>query len=307
MARQHPASRTALVLLLAVCAGAAASEPAGSGERPTDASAKNYQFSTDWHSHTIPTWRSVLAPYVGRRGLRYLEVGVYEGRSLFWVLENIATHPSSRLTGIDIELDWSRENLEISGAADRIEMIEGRSQAVLRSLAPKSFDIVYIDGSHRGGDVLVDAVLSWALLRDGGTLIFDDYMWRVRPGKKTVLPMELRPKEAIDVFLTLFRDQIELVHRGYQLIVRRQRGLCSGPKLFRCSRIGNHVYDWDKQVVSDPETGKAIPLSERELALLERLLLSIKPGELRVSIPPKLQNKAAVLSLQEKLKLESRR
>ena len=121
---------------------------------------KPYKFVSDWFSPAIPSWEKALAPYVGKHNLRYLEIGVLEGRSLFWILENVATHPSSRLTGIDIVVGNVSENLRISGAADLIEMIQGRSQVVLRTLPADSFDIVYIDGSHRGDDVLVDCAFT---------------------------------------------------------------------------------------------------------------------------------------------------
>jgi hypothetical protein len=34
------------------------------------------------------------------------------------------------------------------------------------------------DGSHRARDVLEDAVLSWPLLKVGGIMLFDDYLWQ---------------------------------------------------------------------------------------------------------------------------------
>ena len=37
------------------------------------------------------------------------------------------------------------------------------------------YDYIYIDGSHMPKWVLIDAVLSWDLLKKGGLMIFDDY------------------------------------------------------------------------------------------------------------------------------------
>lgn len=39
------------------------------------------------------------------------------------------------------------------------------------------FDLAYIDGSHLRLDVLSDAVMCWALLREGGLMVLDDYEW----------------------------------------------------------------------------------------------------------------------------------
>jgi hypothetical protein len=46
-----------------------------------------------------------------------------------------------------------------------------------------TFDLVYVDGSHQAPDVLSDSVMSFHLLRVGGLMIFDDYLWSMdRPG-----------------------------------------------------------------------------------------------------------------------------
>ncbi|GAB1658086.1 hypothetical protein Mh1955_12220 [Mannheimia haemolytica] len=39
------------------------------------------------------------------------------------------------------------------------------------------FDYIYIDGSHEAPDVLFDALLAHRLVRKGGVISFDDYLW----------------------------------------------------------------------------------------------------------------------------------
>src|SRR5579872_599214 len=58
-------------------------------------------FSCDFLSPNLPVWEKFLAPLRGKPGIRYLEIGVLEGRSLFWMLENIFTDPTSHATAID--------------------------------------------------------------------------------------------------------------------------------------------------------------------------------------------------------------
>jgi predicted O-methyltransferase YrrM len=288
-------------------AGAAVRSQPGAkvGQAKPHAYQKAYRFTADWFSPAIPVWEEALAPYVGKPDLRYLEVGVFQGRSLLWLLENVATDPSSRLTGVDLSASYSAENVALSGAADRIEMLEGRSQSVLRTLPEDSYDIIYIDGSHRGDDVLADAVLAWPLLRQGGTLIFDDYRWHTGENERDglVLPAELRPKEAIDTFVTLFRDQLAIVDRSHQLILRREPPRCAGPDRRFCSRIGGYVYDWEKREVRDPATGAALELTPEELEVLEALLHSMAPGEVQAHAARELAREAAYPSLRDKLGL----
>ena len=118
-----------------------------SPERPY---AKKYDFSEDWFTRNIPIWEVALASYKGRSGIHYLEIGAFEGGSGMWMLENILTHPSSRMTVIDPFWEFRGRNIERiflanlreSGAADRTTVIKGFSQEELRKLPSQSYDII---------------------------------------------------------------------------------------------------------------------------------------------------------------------
>ncbi len=181
---------------------------------------KNYEFTTDWFTMRIPKWREMLKPFKGQPDIHYLEIGVSEGRSALWMLENILTHPSAKITCLDIFINKTKykrflSNLILSGFLDKAIMIKGRSQITLKTLPLNSYDIVYIDGSHTAPDVLADAVLSWDLLKKGGIIIFDDYMldWE--------LPPQDRPKIAIEAFLRIHKNELQKLHQGYQIIVKK--------------------------------------------------------------------------------------
>jgi predicted O-methyltransferase YrrM len=189
----------------------------------------DYEFTQDWFTYNIPVWESALAPYKGKPGVNYLEVGLYEGRSALWMLENILTDPTSRLTGIEIfdgELKQRFfDNLRRSGAEDRATVIIEPSQFAMRNLPLESFDIVYIDGPHATADVLEDAVLSYRLLKPGGVLIFDDYRWAgaLDQGPLTRDKTSDFPKAAIDRFVQCFEDSLRVMHNSYQLILKKSR------------------------------------------------------------------------------------
>src|SRR6185312_6234037 len=91
--------------------------------------------------------------------------------------------------------------------------------AMIRLLADGNggrFDFVYIDGSHQAPDVLADAVLAFQLLKLGGVLVFDDYLWAMEPlGRQDFYNM---PKPAIDAFVNVFQRKLRLVSAPlYQL------------------------------------------------------------------------------------------
>lgn len=185
---------------------------------------KKYDFSVDWFTMNIPVWEKVLSPYKGMANVHYLEVGVAEGRSVIWMLENILTDPSAKVTAIDTFpgslKDKFLANVELSGSSEKVTTIKNYSQLALRNLPFESFDIIYIDGSHAKNDVLEDAVLSWRLLKQGGILIFDDYRY-IGFNYENFSDTDYFPKEAIDVFVHCFDEYFDVVHNEYQLILRR--------------------------------------------------------------------------------------
>ena len=77
------------------------------------------------------------------------------------------------------------------------------------------FDIIYVDGDHTRAGTLMDSLMCWPILREGGVLIWDDYLW----GQE--LPAADRPQEAVDWFLVQHAKNIEVLHRGYQIAVRK--------------------------------------------------------------------------------------
>ena len=59
-------------------------------------------FSQDWFSRSIPCWDLILKQLgVGKDGIRILEIGVFEGRSTCWLLQNHCRTEKSKITVID--------------------------------------------------------------------------------------------------------------------------------------------------------------------------------------------------------------
>ncbi len=190
-----------------------------------------YTFTNDWFTTRLASWRIALRPYAGRAGLNYLEIGTFEGRSLFWMLENILTDPTAHATAIDLfdgpYAATYRSNLQASGQEQKVTTLAGYSQVALRGLPVDSYDLVYIDGSHRPADVLEDAVLCWRLLRAGGLMIFDDYanarIGHDYQGNAEPTAEKWYPKMAIDPFVLCHAEECEVIHNDFQLMVRKRR------------------------------------------------------------------------------------
>jgi len=64
-------------------------------------------------------------------------------------------------------------------------------------------------------DVLMDAVISFEMLSEGGHIIFDDYEWN----KKLDAPMI--PRTAIDAFLAVYEGRVRVLHKEWQVIAKK--------------------------------------------------------------------------------------
>lgn len=195
-------------------------------------------YTQDWFTHHIPDWQELLAPY-RHRPIRFLEIGTYEGLCARWLMDHILTHPEASLTVIDL-FSGSEEHQELlkgQNLRDRfhanlhphlakIDLRQGSSEEELLQLqreilshkiSPK-YDAIYVDGSHRPEDVLMDAWLSWPMLKKGGVLIFDDYLWEYTDSSTREAH---RPARGIDKFLSMTRGEYVFLQIGWQIKIQK--------------------------------------------------------------------------------------
>lgn len=175
-------------------------------------------YTQDWLTRKLPHWQRHLSHLAGKP-IQGIEIGSFEGRSACWLLDNIFTNAESQLTCID---PWTNRDVEERfdknvGPYSNLRKIKARSHEVLRCFSHDSYDFIYVDGDHSTLGVLEDAVLSFRLLNIGGVMIFDDYLWK-NPNKWPCVGL---PQPAIDVFLSIYCHHIEVLHKSYQVIVRR--------------------------------------------------------------------------------------
>lgn len=166
------------------------------------------------------------------RPAQFLEVGSFEGASAIWLLNHLLTHPEARLTCVDNNAlrrgKRLLKNLAASGQAHKADILWIDSRTVRTHVPDDHFDFVYVDGSHSAPNVLYDVVNAFLICKPGGVVGCDDYEYTVPENGSC-------PKEAIDTFLALAGDRVQVTYRGYQLWFRKRQlaardGICGPPR-----------------------------------------------------------------------------
>jgi predicted O-methyltransferase YrrM len=296
--------RASLAVALAITHLGTATFSAAEEPTPTPQQGKQYQFTQDWVGFSTFLWSRILARYKGKPNINYLEVGVFEGRSVIWMLENILTHPTARVTGIDTFPGNLKArylaNLERSGFAHKAVTIHGPSQIEMRKLPLEQFDYIYIDGSHRADHAMSDLVLGWGLLKVGGIMICDDYGWQHRE-----FPTDLTPKISIDAFISAYRSQVAVVWRGYQMVLQKKPEQCLPRRLF-CTPLGSYRLVWlpRRPVALADRNWKKVDLSDDELGLLKNLARSTRPGHAKLFPDRGLTSDPKLIGLLDRLGID---
>jgi predicted O-methyltransferase YrrM len=186
--------------------------------------ARDNDFKHDWFTANVPYWLDIFQKYGLRsRPIRALEIGSFEGLSACFTLQQL---PQAQLTCVDT---WDGSDELTALAFDSVERafdrhvepwrdrVTKKKMSSLRYLADldhaEKFDLIYVDGSHHGDDVMVDMVLSFEHLKVGGVMILDDYLWRYYPRSAE------EPARAINSFLRLCEGRHKLVMAYRQVAV----------------------------------------------------------------------------------------
>lgn len=161
-----------------------------------------FQFTRNWFKNrNLPTFREYVYPQFHDKPTVYLEIGVFEGMSMTWMLQHVLTHPDSRAVGVDpwlmttkLDGDFMDEvrlrahhNLRHwhtcgKGQNPKLELVRGCSAEVLRrmcsgcyaGISKNTVDLCMIDGDHNRLAAYDDAVHVYQLLKPGGVMLFDD-------------------------------------------------------------------------------------------------------------------------------------
>ena len=119
------------------------------------------------------------------KNFKYLEIGSFEGNSAMFVAKYFK---NSKIYCVDNWLGTEEyDNLNFSKLENNFDLNTSEFNNInkFKMLSDDffknnkmNFDIIYIDGYHKGFQVLKDFKNSWNVLNDNGVIIFDDFIWK---------------------------------------------------------------------------------------------------------------------------------
>jgi predicted O-methyltransferase YrrM len=194
------------------------------------ATKEKLRISNDWFTKNIPFWLSVMDEYALRnKELKALEIGSWEGLSSHFILSSLA---KAHLTCVDTwegadeqKVGTSKETLSqieknfdenLMPYIERLEKYKGTSFSFfLNNTNCCVYDFIYVDGSHHCDDVMIDAVKCFEMLKIGGIMVFDDYLWQHYTKAAD------NPATAINLFLRLKKNSYRIIQVNYQVTIMK--------------------------------------------------------------------------------------
>jgi predicted O-methyltransferase YrrM len=166
-----------------------------------------------WFEDHIESWEHHLHDMFDKPNV-CLEIGAYHGASTVFIREKMCNQPNSHLYVMDInKTTYLESNIK---PYDNITFMQGESRDLFRGLShngkTKEFlDFVYIDGSHMSFHVLEDAINAFYRLKDGGIIIFDDYLGGLEQASY------MQVKYGVDGFIYGTHRHLHTLFSNYQL------------------------------------------------------------------------------------------
>lgn len=176
--------------------------------------------------------------------INIIEVGVWSGVSLIpmiKILQNTFKRPV-RAIAIDTwenyeekgeqkrVVEWGIEesfdnNIRQEGLQSCVEKWKGKSVSLLQKCRHRKFDFIYVDGSHLPFDCFADCLLAWQILKIGGILGIDDYLYQESDKNKS-----MTLQQGVDTFLNMIQNEAQIIHQGYRVFVRKMGETLVSPK-----------------------------------------------------------------------------
>ena len=185
---------------------------------------KNFKFSTDWFGNNAQIWFHFFKKLkFFELKLNILEIGSFEGSSLLFYYY-IFKIKNINVTSVDMmdkksfifkNFKKNTKNLK------SLKFYNMKSSTFFKKKIREKYDFVFIDGSHYYKDVILDAKHSFRLLRKGGIIIFDDFVYNWTKKKLDKTPEFHNVIGGVLFFLSSLKN-FKILYVGHQVIIQKK-------------------------------------------------------------------------------------
>ena len=191
-----------------------------------------YKYTKTWFTHCELKY-SLINFLDKSKENRILEIGCFEGLSSVFFADNFIDNPKSSLTCVDPFLNIDNndhsnllQNNEELNFDYNISNCKNTEKITIHKITSDVFfedkdnakdtdnttyNLIYIDGCHEPDFIQRDMENSFRFLEKGGIMWMDDY----GGGNDGSI------KKTMDEFLVKYEGQYELIHKGYQLAIKK--------------------------------------------------------------------------------------
>ena len=200
-----------------------------------------FDYTSTWFEdfHCPNNWPIYFQHLASKKDI--LEIGSFEGRSACWVILNELDErgtitcidrwsaggdlPDVDFESVEERFD-SNTRLALSMKTGRfLRKMKGDSVEQLAQLLCDGYecDFAHVDGDHTSAGVLSDMILAWRLVKPGGLMVIDDYLWSFNVSEQVPLynAPHHRPKMGIDAFMTMFDGSYSIIDIGVQVVLKK--------------------------------------------------------------------------------------
>ena len=184
----------------------------------------NYKYSKTWFIGS--EINRLLENFLDKsQDNKILEIGCFEGLSSIFFADNFINNEHSNLTCVDPFLNIDNDhseflqnneemnfdfNMSICKNSDKIKIHKTTSDIFFEN-NNNFYNFIYIDGCHEENFIMRDMENSFKFLEKNGIMWMDDYM-----GGDGI-----KIRNVMDTFLEKYKGQYELIHKGYQLAIKK--------------------------------------------------------------------------------------
>lgn len=184
-----------------------------------------YKYSENWFFQS-EIYKKLLNIVDKTKENKILEIGSFEGLSSVFFADNLLDAPGSTLTCVDpfLTIDdndhkkWFIQNVEetfdynisICKHPQKISVSKITSDKFFE-INTNTFNFIYVDGCHEPEFVKRDIENAFQILEKDGIMWMDDYLF----GETRLI------KAVIDNFLEKYNGQYDLLHKSYQIAIRK--------------------------------------------------------------------------------------